>query len=43
MTIPGCPLLYVNEGFKAITGYGKEKIGFNIDFLKVSACCLTLI
>ena len=34
MTIPGCSLMYINEGFKAVTGYGKEKIGCNAKFLQ---------
>jgi PAS domain S-box-containing protein len=34
MTIPGTPLIYINEGFKAVTGYGKEKIGCNCRFLQ---------
>ena len=34
MTIPGCSLIYINEGFKAVTGYGKEKIGCNAKFLQ---------
>ena len=34
MTIPGCSLIYINEGFKAVTGYGKEKIGCNARFLQ---------
>jgi hypothetical protein len=35
MTVPGCPLIYINEGFKAVTGYGKEKIGTSCRFLQV--------
>jgi PAS domain S-box-containing protein len=35
MTIPGIPLAYINEGFNAVTGYGKEKIGTNCRFLQV--------
>lgn len=35
MTIPGIPLTHVNEGFKAVTGHGKEKIGCNCRFLQV--------
>jgi len=34
MTIPGIPLNYINEGFKAVTGYGKEKIGTSCRFLQ---------
>ena len=34
MTIPGIPLNYVNEGFKRLTGYGKEMIGTNCRFLQ---------
>jgi PAS domain S-box-containing protein len=33
MTIPGIPLAHVNEGFRAVTGYGKEVIGKNCKFL----------
>jgi hypothetical protein len=36
MTIPGCPLVYINEGFKSVTGYGKEKIGTSCRFLQAS-------
>lgn len=36
MTIPGVPLAYINEGFRNVTGYGKEKIGCNAKFLQVS-------
>jgi hypothetical protein len=35
MTIPGVPLVHINEGFKAVTGYGKEKIGTSCRFLQV--------
>ena len=35
MTIPGIPLAYINEGFRAVTGYGKEKIGTSCRFLQV--------
>jgi hypothetical protein len=34
MTIPGLPLVYINEGFRKLTGYGKEKIGTNCRFLQ---------
>jgi len=34
MTIPGIPLLYINEGFRNVTGYGKEKIGTSCRFLQ---------
>jgi len=34
MTVPGIPLVYINEGFKAVTGYGKEKVGCNCRFLQ---------
>ena len=34
MTIPGIPLVHINEGFKAVTGHGKEKIGTNCRFLQ---------
>lgn len=34
MTIPGIPLLYINEGFKAVTGHGKEKISTSCRFLQ---------
>jgi PAS domain S-box-containing protein len=34
MTIPGIPLIHVNEGFRAVTGYGKEKISCNCRFLQ---------
>jgi hypothetical protein len=34
MTIPGIPLVHINEGFKAVTGYGKEKIGTSCRFLQ---------
>merc|ERR1711991_297127 len=34
MTIPGIPLIYINEGFQRVTGYGKEKIGCNARFLQ---------
>ena len=37
MTIPGVPLIYINEGFRAVTGYGKEKIGTSCRFLQVSS------
>ena len=33
MKASGQPLLYVNDGFKRITGYGKEKIGSNYRFV----------
>jgi hypothetical protein len=35
MTVPGIPLVHINEGFKAVTGYGKEKIGCSCRFLQV--------
>eukprot|EP01041_Mallomonas_annulata_P008352 gene8352-17208_t len=34
MTVPGLPLIHINEGFRAVTGYGKEKIGSNCRFLQ---------
>ena len=34
MTVPGIPLVYINEGFKTVTGYGKEKIGCSCRFLQ---------
>ena len=34
MTVPGIPLVHINEGFKAVTGYGKEKIGTSCRFLQ---------
>ena len=34
MTIPGIPLNYINEGFKNVTGFGKEMIGSNCRFLQ---------
>eukprot|EP01039_Chlorochromonas_danica_P005281 gene5280-5816_t len=34
MTVPGIPLVYINEGFRAVTGYGKEKIGCSCRFLQ---------
>ncbi|CAM9154643.1 unnamed protein product [Ectocarpus sp. 8 AP-2014] len=34
MNVPGCPLAYINEGFKTVTGYGKENIGRNSKFLQ---------
>eukprot|EP01035_Chromulina_nebulosa_P017995 gene17995-23633_t len=34
MTVPGIPLVYINEGFRGVTGYGKEKIGTNCRFLQ---------
>ncbi|CAM9465136.1 unnamed protein product [Scytosiphon promiscuus] len=34
MFVPGCPLAYLNEGFAAQTGYGKENIGRNSKFLQ---------
>ncbi|CAM9252965.1 unnamed protein product [Choristocarpus tenellus] len=34
MNVPGCPLAYINEGFKQVTGYGKENIGRNSKFLQ---------
>jgi len=34
MTVPGCALVHINEGFRATTGYGKEKIGCNSKFLQ---------
>ena len=34
MTVPGIPLCYINEGFRNVTGYGKEKIGCNARFLQ---------
>jgi len=34
MTVPGIPLAYINEGFRAVTGYGKEKIGCSCRFLQ---------
>ena len=34
MTIPGIPLAYINEGFRGVTGYGKEKIGTSCRFLQ---------
>ncbi len=34
MTVPGIPLVYINEGFKNVTGYGKEKIGTSCRFLQ---------
>ena len=34
MTIPGIPLVHINEGFKTVTGYGKEKIGTSCRFLQ---------
>ena len=34
MTVPGIPLVYINEGFKNVTGYGKEKIGTSCKFLQ---------
>ena len=34
MNIPGLPLIYINEGFKAVTGYGKEKITISCRFLQ---------
>lgn len=34
MFVPGCPLAYINEGFAAQTGYGKENIGRNAKFLQ---------
>ena len=37
MTVPGAPLIHINEGFKLVTGYGKEKIGTSCRFLQVSA------
>ncbi|RYG60140.1 hypothetical protein EON64_19550 [archaeon] len=36
MTVPGIPLAYINEGFRAVTGYGKEKIGCSCRFLQAS-------
>ena len=41
MTIPGIPLLYINEGFRSVTGHGKEKIGTNCRFLQVSIFAFT--
>jgi hypothetical protein len=35
MTVPRIPLIHINEGFKAVTGYGKKKIGSNCNFLQV--------
>lgn len=35
MTVPGIPLCHINEGFRKVTGYGKEKIGCNCRFLQV--------
>jgi len=34
MTVPGIPLVHINEGFKKVTGYGKEKIGCSCRFLQ---------
>eukprot|EP00595_Chromulina_sp_UTEXLB2642_P002385 CAMPEP_0196767552 /NCGR_PEP_ID=MMETSP1095-20130614/41737_1 /TAXON_ID=96789 ORGANISM="Chromulina nebulosa, Strain UTEXLB2642" /NCGR_SAMPLE_ID=MMETSP1095 /ASSEMBLY_ACC=CAM_ASM_000446 /LENGTH=883 /DNA_ID=CAMNT_0042135995 /DNA_START=41 /DNA_END=2692 /DNA_ORIENTATION=- len=34
MTVPGIPLVYINEGFRGVTGHGKEKIGTNCRFLQ---------
>eukprot|EP01041_Mallomonas_annulata_P007869 gene7869-16101_t len=34
MTVPGIPLVHINEGFKVVTGYGKEKIGTSCRFLQ---------
>ena len=34
MTVPGIPLAYINEGFKNVTGYGKDKIGSSCRFLQ---------
>ncbi|KAJ1428242.1 hypothetical protein B484DRAFT_396918, partial [Ochromonadaceae sp. CCMP2298] len=34
MTVPGIPLTHINEGFKTVTGYGKEKIGCGCRFLQ---------
>mmetsp|Transcript_23518 Transcript_23518/g.39181 ORF Transcript_23518/g.39181 Transcript_23518/m.39181 type:complete len:749 (+) Transcript_23518:92-2338(+) len=34
MTVPGIPLSHINEGFKTVTGYGKEKIGCSCRFLQ---------
>jgi len=34
MTVPGIPLAHINEGFRAVTGYGKEKIGTSCRFLQ---------
>jgi hypothetical protein len=36
MTVPGIPLVYINEGFRNVTGYGKEKIGCSCRFLQVN-------
>lgn len=38
MTIPGIPLIYINEGFRTVTGYGKEKISCGCRFLQVHDC-----
>jgi hypothetical protein len=34
MTVPGIPLVHINEGFRNVTGYGKEKIGCSCRFLQ---------
>ena len=35
MSVPGCPIVHLNEGFTNMTGYGNEKLGTNCKFLQV--------
>lgn len=34
MRVPGLPLIYVNAGFKNVTGYGKDQVGLPCSFLQ---------
>jgi hypothetical protein len=35
MTIPGLPVVHLNDAFKRTTGYGDERLGSNCRFLQV--------
>ena len=35
MSVPGCPIVHLNQGFTNMTGYGNEKLGTNCKFLQV--------